>query len=175
MICQNCQKTAATVHVTEIPPDTAPEGSAQPVEHHLCEGCAVHHNVPHAAVPGKSMADIWKLLKKSAQHNAQKRQTVQCTDCGMTLEGLMQKGRLGCAACYVAFETYLGEHFERMHGAREHVGRLPGRTESQLGVEKAITNLREELEMAIEEEAYERAASIRDQLRNLEEDHSESS
>ena len=173
MICQNCQKIAATVHVTEIPAPTAPGGPMQPVEHHYCEACAVHYNLPHSAIPGKSMADIWKLLKKSAQQNAQKRQTVQCPACGMTLEALMHKGRLGCPKCYEAFEAYLGEHFERMHGAREHVGRMPGRSEAQLGVEKAITNLREELEVAIEEEAYERAASIRDQLKTLESEHSD--
>jgi len=163
MHCENCNKNPATVHVTEIPQ----EGD-EAVQQNLCDVCAAQHDLPHNAAQPKSISDIWKLLQISAQKAAQRRKTVECEACGMSLEELRRKGRLGCPQCYEVFQSHLVDLFEGMHGAREHVGRLPGG--AQAGRDKAhrIDSLREELEVAIREEAYERAASIRDELRTLE-------
>jgi len=61
-----------------------------------------------------------------------------------------------------------------MHGAREHRGRLPGLGEKSLERLEQIRGLKQELEAAIQEEAYERAAGIRDELRVLESGSEES-
>ena len=60
-----------------------------------------------------------------------------------------------------------GLEVERMHGARRHVGRVPGIAESELARAQRISDLEQELDAAIREEAYERAASIRDELKAL--------
>ena len=171
MICKNCQKNVATVHVTEIlegPEDGADDGSPVVEEQHLCEVCAQAGQLPHASPAPKTMADIWKLLHQSAQKARKRRATVRCRDCQTSLEELRQRGRLGCATCYEVFASYLGELFERMHGAREHRGRLPGLAEDSVERLEQIRGLKQELEEAIQEEAYERAAGIRDELRVLE-------
>jgi protein arginine kinase activator len=166
MICQNCQKSAATVHVTEI---VQPAGAGGPSvrEQHLCEACAQTLDLPHAPGGSKAPVDIWKLLQATAQQTRRKAGPA-CRGCGMSLEEFRRKGRLGCAACYEAFAAHLGELFERVHGARRHVGRLPGVSPAQLERARRLDELRQRLEHAIREEAYENAARLRDELRRVE-------
>jgi protein arginine kinase activator len=169
MICQHCEKNVATVHVTELLEGTESDPAAEQVlERHLCEGCAQEMDLPHTALPAKTMADIWKLLQLSAQQTRSKRKAITCPDCNMTLEELRRGGRLGCPKDYEVFKEYLGELLERMHGAREHVGRVPGLDENELERINRIQGLRGELDAAVREEDYERAAHLRDELKDLE-------
>ena len=67
MICKNCQKNVATVHVTEVLEPQDPEsGDDTPVveEQHLCEVCAQAGQLPHASPAPNTMADIWKKLRR---------------------------------------------------------------------------------------------------------------
>ena len=86
----------------------------------------------------------------------------------MGLEEFRRKGRLGCPKCYDAFGSHLVELLERVHGARQHVGRLPGATEADAERVRRLQDLRLKLESAIREEAYESAARLRDELKQLE-------
>jgi protein arginine kinase activator len=113
------------------------------------------------------MADIWKLLQYSAQQT-RKRAVIRCPDCGMTLEEFRKKGRLGCPKDYEVFRPQIDELLERVHGATEHRGRVPGLSEKELLRIQRMTDLQQELENAIREEAYENAARIRDELKELE-------
>ncbi|MBL8861351.1 MAG: UvrB/UvrC motif-containing protein [Planctomycetes bacterium] len=180
MICQNCLKNAATVHVTEVSPEgPAPETAPVPgfQEQHLCEVCAQSLDLPHAPSLQKAQIDIWKLLQLTAKPTRRKGGPT-CAGCGLHLEEFRRKGRLGCPHCYEAFAAHLAEVFERVHGARQHVGRLPGSDakaaspevdEVELERERRLVDLRQKLEIAIREEAYENAARLRDELRQLEE------
>ncbi|MFT5052895.1 MAG: protein arginine kinase activator [Chlamydiales bacterium] len=167
MICKNCQKNVATVHLTDILEEETPGERPQVEERHLCEICAQALHLPHASPQPKSMADIWKLLHKSAQKARKRRPTLSCKECETTLEELRQRGRLGCATCYEVFAGYLDELLERMHGAREHCGRLPGLAQASVERREEIRGLNRELEQAIDAEAYELAAGIRDKLKGL--------
>src|SRR5690242_6360863 len=177
MICQNCQKNVAKIHVTEIQahadvPATEAEGSGFR-EQHLCEVCAESMDLPNTAPAKKSTQEIWKLLQMAAQQT-RKKSAPACPDCGMTLEEFRKKGRLGCAKDYEVFKTPILEILERVHGARSHVGRMPGgpTTTRTLGAPAddvhRLVDLRRELESAIRSEAYERAAHLRDEIKALE-------
>jgi len=180
MICQNCQKNAATVLVTEISP--APEsGTGEPkpqevVEQHLCEVCAQALDLPYAPITKKSPVDIWKLLQLSA-NQGRKKAGPACPSCGMTLEEFRKKGRLGCAQDYEIFRAHLSEVLERVHGAVQHSGRIPGSSSPEDSPSAVPANagdgrlehLRQELGNAIRAEAYENAARLRDEIRALEE------
>lgn len=173
MICQSCQKNVATVHVTEITEVPAAEGAAaaperQVEEQHLCEVCAQTMDLPHMPAVKKSMADIWKLLQISAQQT-RKKAGPACPSCGMTLDEFRKKGRLGCAKDYEVFKGHILELLERVHGARTHIGRVPGTSEAEVERQRRMSTLRQELEVAIREEAYENAARLRDEIRQLEE------
>jgi protein arginine kinase activator len=168
MICQRCQKGMASVHVTEIQDGNGPAATPQVNEHHLCESCAQTLDLPHApAVPTKAIHDIWKFLQANMQVRT-KRVARQCPDCKMTLDELRRRGKVGCAKDYEVFADYLGELIERMHGASEHCGRLPGVGEHEMERRARIGDLKNRLERAIREEDYECAAGLRDELRTLE-------
>jgi protein arginine kinase activator len=167
--CQQCKKNLATVHVTEIvAPEDEPGDSAERgfVEHHVCDVCAQALDLPHMPAHKKSHAEIWKLLQISAQQTRKKGGPV-CPDCGMSLEEFRKKGRLGCAKDYEVFKAHIGEVLERVHGAREHTGRVPGTSEVESAQIQRASELRRQLELAIRDEAYENAARLRDELRAL--------
>jgi protein arginine kinase activator len=175
MNCENCQKNEATVHVTEITQVEAssggpPETSA--AEQHLCDVCAQSMDLPHAPPVKKSKADIWKLLQMSA-HSTRKKTSPTCPDCGMSLDEFRKKGRLGCARDYEVFKSHIGDLLERVHGARTHQGRIPGTTEAELVRFQRMSELRQRLEAAVRDEAYENAARLRDELKALEQTASE--
>ena len=194
MNCEHCQKNLATVHVTEIFEEASAGSGATPGasksgkkkaaattgsdaggkttrrvirEHHLCDLCAKERDLPHMPVVKNTMADIWKLLQYSAQQT-RKRAVIRCPDCGMTLEEFRKKGRLGCPKDYDVFRPHIEELLERVHGATSHKGRIPGLSERELLRIQRMTDLQQELEIAIREEAYENAARIRDELKELE-------
>lgn len=181
MLCQVCSKNSASVHITEIqqfdivepadrPGDSsgkAVEGTTQAEQKHVCESCAQMMNLPNMPLVKKSMVDIWKLLQQSAQRS-RKEGGLTCSKCGMTLGEFRSKGRLGCSACYEAFKAHLEPLIERIHNSSHHTGRLPGIEEVAPGRHQKIAELREKLEHAIREEAYEDAAHLRDQLQSLE-------
>jgi len=185
MICQNCLKNVATVHVTEIveavpsqpgatdskkaPKSPGPPQVAERTVHeqHLCDVCAQTMDLPHTPAAKKTVADIWKLLQLSAQQT-RKKPSQTCPACGMTLDEFRKKGRLGCPKDYEIFGTHIGDLLERVHGARTHVGRVPGTSEAEMERIKRVSDLRARLDAAVRDEAYESAARLRDELKALE-------
>jgi protein arginine kinase activator len=58
---------------------------------------------------------------------------------------------------------------KRLHnGATEHIGKVPGSINESYQVKRQIEALRQDMKVAIEEERFEDAASLRDQVRALE-------
>jgi protein arginine kinase activator len=168
MQCQVCQKNPATVHVTEIaetPGKDGNAGSREVSEQHLCEVCAAKVDLPVTPAIVKSAQDIWKLLQISAQQT--KKRGPACPECGMSLDEFRKKGRLGCARDYEVFKHHIGDLLERVHGARAHVGRVPGTTEAESLRSQRLTLLKQQLEDAIRSEAYESAARLRDEIKAL--------
>ena len=133
-------------------------------------GLRADDDLPHVALK-KTVADIWKLLQISNQ--TRRRSDVACKGCELTLEEFRKRGRLGCPHCYEAFGAQIGELLERVHGARAHVGRLPGTSPGEARRMQHMSELQQRLEVAIRDEAYESAAELRDKIKALEEDSSE--
>ncbi|MBI4706307.1 MAG: UvrB/UvrC motif-containing protein [Candidatus Omnitrophica bacterium] len=161
MFCDICGKNAATVHLTEII-------DSQMNELHLCEGCARKKSEEMEQQFGLSdllagMAEFGKPVKeKEAVH-------AKCANCGLTYADFKKVGRLGCGECYNAFRKYLGPLLKRIHGSSQHVGKSPVKL-VKIAKKKAgdLQDLRTKLQLAIESEAFEEAAKIRDQIKELE-------
>ena len=96
-----------------------------------------------------------------------------CDGCGITWAEFRQGGLFGCANDYTAFEKDLTPLLQRAHeGATHHIGKVPTRR-GGTGVPAAkrqvdVSRLRKELQRAVEAEDYERAAKLRDQIREAE-------
>ena len=167
MICQRCQKASATVHIDEV---TVFKGAGhadnQVEEHHLCETCAQSAQLPHTHA-SKAEGALWQLMKGKV---GAPRPQLTCLGCGLWLDERRRKGRLGGETCYTTFADYLGQLLERMHGATDHVGRLPGVDAAQAARVRALESAKPDLAAAIAAEDFERAAELRDQLLALEGD-----
>lgn len=170
MLCSRCEKEDATVHIDEVAAFVAPGHPENEVKvHHLCEVCAQKAGLPtQKPVQKHAMDEIWKILQLSAKKSQPRRPTRTCKGCGTTLEELRRRGRVGCQQCYDTFGDYLGELLERMHGAAEHVGRVPGVDERTVERARRSEELKTALERAIADEAFEEAARLRDELARLE-------
>src|SRR3989338_3645671 len=161
MVCEVCKQSQATVHLTEIV-------NEQMSELHLCETCA---NQKGAQVESHfGLADLLSGLADFGK--AQEPEEVPakaCPTCGMTYDDFRKVGRLGCADCYVTFKRSLGSLLKRIHGSPIHVGKSPARLLKPSKTAKSeLLELKRKLERAIESEAFEEAAKLRDQIRRME-------
>jgi protein arginine kinase activator len=92
-----------------------------------------------------------------------------CDVCKITFGEFRQKGLLGCPHDYDAFERALLPLLHRAQdGTTQHVGKVPHRAGSSQKKQNAILRLRGQLKDAVASEDYERAAALRDQIKQLE-------
>lgn len=127
---------------------------------HLCEECARKKGIS-VTISGDEPAG-------SDSQKSEPVIDITCSRCGCTYEQFRSKGWLGCAECYTAFEKEIDAILMQMHGSLMHKGkryRTPGSTPQALTVE--IKRLRHELAIAIKNEEFEQAATIRDAIHSI--------
>ncbi|MBL9140493.1 MAG: UvrB/UvrC motif-containing protein, partial [Phycisphaerae bacterium] len=79
-----------------------------------------------------------------------------------------QHGVLGCGDCYEAFSSTLAVVLDRAHGgATQHVGKAPAKVGDALQRAAVLQQLLRDLEEAVRAEQYERAARLRDQVKEM--------
>lgn len=159
MQCQKCKKKQATVHMTEI-------SSGEKQEIHLCEQCAQEQGL---TLKGQvSLADFLAgLIKAPVTQEMARLAKLQCPSCGMSYLEFQSKGRFGCGKDYEVFQKLVEPLLEKVHGSVEHVGKAPTGGKENAGRARLVA-LRRKLKGAIDEERYEEAAQIRDEIRKLE-------
>ena len=167
--CERCGKPA-TVHSTEI-------SGGKATEHHLCDQCA-----QEAGLVSQTHVPINDLLNQFLKAHAQMsdKETVRCPDCGMSWQEFKDTGLLGCLKDYALFESHLSGVIERaQNGGTHHTGKNPpaqgpARTDDAVKLRQAeLQRLRRELARAVEDESYEVAAKLRDQIKGLEKNAAE--
>ncbi len=160
--CDLCDNPA-TVHMTEIK-------NGKKMEKHLCEQCAAKHEM----LPSKSHTPINELLTNFVlAHSGLQSQTTQsCQSCGITWADFRQNGLLGCPADYDLFEKELTPLLQRAHeGGTHHSGKVPARVGTDGSATRRMVDLgklRKELARAVEAEDYEKAAKLRDSIKEAE-------
>jgi protein arginine kinase activator len=165
MKCQQCEKPA-TFHITELT-------GGQPQELHLCESCAktyLTQGEPGAAPVAPTLANVLaKQLQigKAAEELAKLDQR-SCPVCGISFYEFRNQGRLGCPHDYVYFERELTPLIANIHGETQHAGKRPRGHEGGTDQQTELIRLRREMDEATQKEHYERAAQVRDQIRELE-------
>ncbi len=166
MVCELCKQSQATVHLTEIVND-------QMTELHLCEACA---NQKGAQVESHfGLSDLLSgLAETSKTQEPDEVSTKVCPNCGMSYDDFRKVGRLGCADCYPTFKRSLGSLLKRIHGSPIHLGKSPARLVKPAKAKTELAELKRKLERAIEQEEFEEAARLRDQIRRAEQQEHQS-
>lgn len=155
--CEHCKKNCV-IHLTQII-----NNEVKKVD--MCETC------PHA----KQLQDpmqfglMEKLLGIAMQQGvpASSKELV-CDHCGYSEAQFHKTGRLGCPGCYDVFVTPKMEILRKIQDAEVHKGKAP-KNQDKRALRLDVTKLNKELMEAIENEDYERAAQIRDELKGVKE------
>ena len=170
MLCQHCKKNEATTVVKTMI-------NGKYAEYRLCSACA--HELGYDTMFPDFASDFGGMLS-SFFSNALPAISgaAHCDTCGSTLDDIKRTGKVGCADCYDTFFSELMPTIRNVHGNTQHKGKRPGAIEYTVNEdergEKAsndadkIKSLRAELKKAIEDENFERAAQLRDEIKGLE-------
>lgn len=162
MLCDRCGKNTAVVHkIITI------NGNKQ--ELHLCKECAMEEKGAVMDDPFSIHALLSSLLDVGIETpiKFEKLETLKCDHCGGSFGQFKQAGRLGCSRCYQVFKDRLLPLLERIHGNTHHSGKIPRRKGGTLTIKREIAKLKAQLEKAVQAEEYERAAQLRDRIREL--------
>ena len=85
----------------------------------------------------------------------------------MTEREIRAAGKVGCPECYEAFADFLAPTLRRLHGGAVHRGRKPAKLTEKSKAENEISRLEGELKDCLQREDYEKAAVLRDTIREL--------
>lgn len=151
--CRRCSKPA-TLHITEIR-----KGEVQQL--HLCEICAQKYLA-------QGNADEDQPSSGATVEDLEAADELACPHCGITFRQFRSQGRLGCPHDYEVFETELNQLLENIHDGAQHCGKVPQRTGEGHQDHFRLIKLRNELQVAVKEEAYEKAAALRDEIQQIE-------
>lgn len=158
MICQDCKQQPAAVHLTQIT-------NGQKTELHLCMACANRRNIQFLPVMMPFEAGIKPAFPIMAPSGNELR---KCQACNYTWGEFVQTGFLGCTKCYDSFADLLSTVITKNQGKVRHQGKVPHHAGAGFKIRRSISTLKNELEKAIKEEDFEKAARVRDEIHILE-------
>ncbi len=169
MLCQHCKKNEATTHIKTMI-------NGEYAEYRLCPECA--HELGYDTMFPDFTADFGGLLSGFLSTALPARSgAARCRTCSSSLNDIKRTGKVGCADCYETFFSELLPTIRNIHGNTEHKGKRPSTIEYTVNDEKAedtarpadkVAELRAELKKAIADENFERAAELRDKIKEME-------
>lgn len=166
MLCDNCKRREANVHITKIV-------NNDKTSINLCEECAREYQDQIGFV--QPSFSFHKFLAGLLEHPAMMPEKTglspegtKCPVCGTTRQVFSQYGKLGCDRCYDTFAAGLSPLIKRVHGRGRHTGKVPGRGGQAIKLKKELEALKSKLQELVAREEFEEAAKVRDQIRELE-------
>ena len=189
MKCENCKKNEATVRYTEII-------NGEKREMHLCEECSHELGIDNInlSMPIDFSSFFGGLLDD--EYDSQefmplfpKVKDLRCDNCNTSYEDFINSGKFGCEECYNVFANKIDSLLRRIHGSNKYMGRKAlnskkgndaigsnnsidskDNKEENCTKESKLNSLQNDLKKAIQEERYEDAAKIRDEIKEVEKD-----
>ncbi len=170
MKCQKCGIREATTHIK-----SAVNGKY--AEYDLCGKCAKEMGYTNIF---SDMESEWGNFLGSFFGNAlpARTQAARCESCGSTYSEIAKSGRVGCADCYTLFFDQLMPLITRIHGNTAHCGKVPHSLEYTCVDDGAHSNksakdgdidlLKAQLDKAVKEQNFEKAAELRDKIKEME-------
>jgi protein arginine kinase activator len=166
IFCDECKKNIATVFLTKISGNEVSKVQ-------LCEDCA--NRMEETTEAANLIAFLPQILSglqgMEEQHlieDVLASEPVTCDFCGTSFNDFQKMGFVGCANCYQTFGDRLDAVLLDFQEATEHIGKIPGKASKSAKLRKRLVELERYLERQIAEEEYEAAASVRDQIREIE-------
>lgn len=176
MKCEKCHQREATIHLSQT-------RQGKTTEHHLCEQCAREQGISmnlsdyfgnFGSLFGSGLlggGNVFDTTGGIPAFGTEVSRDTTCPNCGQSFDDFRRSGLFGCSKCYEAFADRLDPLMRRVQGSTRHVGRKVCQTadqqEQQL-LRSKLVDLKKSLQQAVQDEAYEKAARLRDEIRTLE-------
>ncbi len=154
MLCERCNKNPATMHYTQVI-------NGQVSEYHLCEKCAREEKM----TSDFSDFDIFNMFSPK---KVKSESSLICPNCKTTLSEFRKHGIAGCATCYDVFSSVIEPILLQTQGTKTHL--KPKAEKKEETKKEKITRLENALKEAVKKEEYEKAASLRDEIKLLKEE-----
>ena len=90
-----------------------------------------------------------------------------CENCGMSLFDIKREGIVGCVNCYKIFSREIKQLIISNQVTINHVGVIPSKHFSKVKIKEKLVELEKQKEIAIAEENYVSAESIKNQIEKL--------
>jgi protein arginine kinase activator len=166
MLCERCDNSEATFHLTEISNDIQ-------TELHLCMTCAKRMKFKFQKEDDLSIKQVFSFLDEddNPEENF-------CPDCGLSAAEFLMDGRPGCPSCYCHLKTVIIQSPEIP--GKIYSGKIPTNYIDVINMQKAdsdvkvktiekleLAEIEEYLKLAVSEERYEDAAELRDKIHGM--------
>lgn len=156
--CETCQKAAQTHYSFLV-------GEAE-YKVQLCADCPKlkfleqpgSHDLIHELLPNLVIEPPVEAAKPKVE---------TCPVCGFTLDDLDRTKRMGCANCYEVFSKPVNRFVRAVQRGYKHVGKICLTSQSVETLEERLTDLQSRLDDAVAQEAFESAATLRDEIRRI--------
>lgn len=174
MLCETCKKRTATVFYNE-------NINGKIRSYSLCGECAAKLRErgdmqdvtsmigsfadPFSALHDDLFGGFFGIPAAKIAHTEKK-----CEGCGCSYADIADSGKVGCPTCYTTFRDELARTVRSIHGTNSHIGTVPSRHRAKRQRAEQLARLKKELSEAITNENYERAASLRDEIRQMQTD-----
>ena len=161
MQCSICKEKPATVHFTQIVGE-----KMQKLD--LCEECAKAKGINDPT--SFSLADADVLFGLGASQEIEQSGggvETKCLRCGFSQADFKKSGRLGCPECYQTFAEGLEGLLKTMHKGTHHSGKVPEALRANREQSDRLKLLQKKLAKAIEDENFEQAAQLRDEIKQI--------
>lgn len=166
MLCEKCRKNEAKINLVKVV-----NGEKQQIW--LCEECARNiSSIPFFNPMGEGASfpfqEMINGLISSVEDIAKKEQKLICEKCGVTFEEFKKTGKTGCQECYRVFRNIINDKIKNSQPGVKHIGRIPKVGGKELLQRNKLKNLKQQLQVLIQEEEYEKAAVVRDEIKQIE-------
>jgi len=175
MICDNCRKNEATIHLIQL------NNNGEVKKLDLCKECAKElaflsdENINEAEFNDSTnilAIDLGFFNENESfdffnNLNSTNKENRRCQYCNISLSAIKKIGRVGCPKCYEEFKEELNPLIKLIQTGIEHKGKIPINSNRRLKIEKKIKDLKFMLEEQIIIENFEEAAKLRDKISSL--------
>ncbi len=169
MLCQECRQSEANIHIVK-------NVNGKQSEINLCESCARKKDeLDFTFEPQFSLHKLFSSMLNQSLYGSGNREEKlaaekKCPSCSLTFAQFGQVGRLGCGECVPAFENKLKPLLKRIHGGCVHTGKVPEKARERVDILRELDQLKDELKAKVQNEEFEKAAQLRDRIREIEQD-----
>ncbi len=160
MLCQKCHKNLSTVRYAEVV-------DGKVTDQHLCAECLASHQQEAGAGFELSAPAVRKPPAERVAQEAVRTQRA-CPLCGMLLSQVLESNRVGCSRCFESFGGQIESVLEGLHRSLRHKGKVFRLDDTRARVRANLETKRALLRSMLRAENYEEAATLRDDIRGLE-------